>query len=66
MAPMSAERMLGLTHVIRRKKAAETMPIPMVDHVGVRNCGWMRAKRSGSALYAAIESAVRAVGKIVV
>jgi hypothetical protein len=38
----------------------------MVAHVGVRNFGWMRANLAGIALYTAIESAVRAVGRIVV
>ncbi len=40
--------------------------MPMVDQVGVRYRGWMRAKRVGMALYAAIDRAVRAVGRIVV
>src|SRR4051794_33018158 len=42
------------------------MPIPIVDQVGVWYFGWMRAKWLGIALCTAIESEVRAVGRIVV
>src|SRR5947208_3464209 len=42
------------------------MPIPSVDQVGVRYFGWIRANWLGSALCAAIERLVRAVGRIVV
>ncbi len=42
------------------------MPIPQVDQVGVRYLGWIFAKILGAALNAAIESVVRAVGRMVV
>src|SRR5450755_157432 len=42
------------------------MPMAMVDQVGVRNLGWMQANLDGMALYTAMESEVRAVGRIVV
>ena len=41
-------------------------PITIVDTVGVRNRGWIFANDFGIALYAAIDSVVRAVGRIVV
>src|ERR1700745_4128410 len=44
----------------------ETAPITTVDTVGVMNRGWTFANDAGSALYAAIDSVVRAVGRIVV
>src|ERR1700722_5897624 len=44
----------------------EIAPITRVDTVGVRYLGWILAKDSGSAPEAAIDSVVRAVGKIVV
>src|SRR6476620_2835629 len=44
----------------------ETTPIQMVESVGVRYFGWIRAKRDGIALNAAIDRLVRAVGRIVV
>src|SRR3954452_12475097 len=44
----------------------ETTPIQIVESVGVRYFGWIRAKRDGSALKAAIDRLVRAVGRIVV
>src|SRR5215471_1530479 len=47
-------------------KAIERAPITRVDTVGVRYLGWILANDSGSAPYAAIDSVVRAVGKIVV
>jgi hypothetical protein len=48
------------------KKMIEMRPIPTVDHVGVRNRGEIRANLVGMALYTAMESVVRAVGKMVV
>src|SRR5689334_19785970 len=44
----------------------ETAPIQMVESVGVRYLGWIRANRAGIALKAAIDRLVRAVGRIVV
>src|SRR5262245_28457066 len=44
----------------------ETRPIMTVDTVGVRKRGWIFENDDGSALYTAIDSVVRAVGKIVV
>src|SRR5580693_8566614 len=44
----------------------EIAPITTVDTVGLRNLGLIFANDSGSAPYAAIESVVRAVGRIVV
>src|ERR1700749_2906622 len=45
---------------------AESAPIPSVEKGGVRKRGWMRPKISGSASHFAIDSVVRAVGRIVV
>src|SRR4051794_19803387 len=42
------------------------MPIAIVDTPGVRYRGWIFANAVGTALYAAIDSVVRAVGRIVV
>src|SRR6478609_5568168 len=44
----------------------ETTPIQMVESVGVRYFGWIRANRDGIALNAAIDRLVRAVGRMVV
>src|ERR1019366_3715938 len=44
----------------------ETPPIASVETLGVRKRGWILAKAFGIALYAAIASDVRAVGRIVV
>src|SRR6478672_6425689 len=44
----------------------ETTPIQIVESVGVRYFGWIRANRAGIALNAAIDRLVRAVGRIVV
>src|SRR3954453_3669431 len=44
----------------------ETTPIAMVETVGVRYFGGMLANDVGMALYAAMDSEVRAVGRIVV
>src|SRR5580658_7431090 len=44
----------------------EMMPITIVETVGVRYLGWILANDFGMALYVAIDSVVRAVGKIVV
>src|SRR5437763_427907 len=44
----------------------EIPPITRVDTVGVRYRGWILANVLGIALYTAIDSVVRAVGKIVV
>src|SRR5664279_1765411 len=58
--------MFSLIHVISRKKPADTMPMPKVAHVGVKYFEWIRANLVGIARYTAIDSAVRAVGRIVV
>src|SRR6201989_3317431 len=42
------------------------MPMPHVAELGVRERGWLFAKRGGIARYAPIDRAARAVGKIVV
>src|SRR5215469_12952671 len=47
-------------------KMIEIAPITTVDTVGVRYRGLILANDSGSAPYAAIDSVVRALGKIVV
>ena len=44
----------------------DAIPIHHVDHVGVRYFGWIFASALGAAPWAAIESVVRAVGRIVV
>src|SRR6516165_4615952 len=44
----------------------EMPPIAIVDTVGVRWRGWIFANEDGIALYTAIDSVVRAVGRIVV
>jgi hypothetical protein len=44
----------------------ENAPIKIVDTAGVKNRGWISPRRSGIALYLAIDSVVRAVGRIVV
>src|ERR1700748_163621 len=44
----------------------ETVPIQMVESLGVRYVGRIRGKRLGSALNAAIDRLVRAVGRMVV
>src|SRR4030088_326735 len=47
-------------------RAMEMAPITSVDTVGVRFLGWILVNDAGSALYAAIDRVVRAVGRIVV
>src|SRR6202453_742997 len=44
----------------------EMTPITIVETVGVRYLGWILANDFGMALYVAIDSVVRAVGRIVV
>src|SRR3954454_20612829 len=44
----------------------ETRPMAIVETVGVRYLGWILANDVGMALYAAMDSEVRAVGRIVV
>ena len=47
-------------------KTIESAPMPRVETVGVRYRGWMRPSAGGTAFHRAIESVVRAVGRIVV
>src|SRR5450631_1470855 len=54
------------TKLKSRYSRIETPPIASVDTVGVRNLGWIFENDFGIALYAAIASVVRAVGRIVV
>src|ERR1017187_4469205 len=44
----------------------DTAPMVIVDTVGVRNLRWILAKADGIDLYTAIDSVVRAVGRMVV
>src|SRR5581483_7689973 len=44
----------------------DAIPNHQVDHVGVRYLGWILARAFGAARCAAIESTVRAVGRMVV
>src|SRR6059058_4003285 len=55
-----------LIAVKTRNSAADTIPMPIVDQVGVKNRGWIREKWLGIALCTAIERVVRAVGRMVV
>src|SRR5436309_15778720 len=56
----------GLNARSKTVHTIESPPIPSVDHDGVRNLGWMRPNTAGIAPQRAIDSVVRAVGRIVV
>src|ERR1044072_2963793 len=58
--------MFSLTAVSPTYQTIERAPIQSVDGPGVRKRGWIRPKYFGSAPWAAIDSDVREVGKIVV
>ncbi len=56
----------SLPSVRKKNTIPEAVPIQMVDTSGVRLRGWMWANRLGIAPRRAIDSDVRAVGRIVV
>ena len=58
--------MLLETELSVTKQTIETTPIQIVDALGVRYFGWMRAKCLGIAPCVAIDSVERVVGRIVV
>src|SRR5438046_361631 len=60
---MFSERSISTRATNHRIEAA---PIQNVDHVGVRYLGWILANARGRAPCAAIDSVVRAVGRMVV
>src|SRR3954452_20364065 len=55
-----------LTFTITTYQTTETAPITSVDTLGVRKRLWTLPKTAGNALLHAIDSEVRAVGRIVV
>ena len=58
--------MFSLTIVSPTYQAIDSAPMRIVETCGVRYRGWMRPSDSGIALARAIDSDVRAVGRIVV
>ena len=58
--------MFSLTIVSPTYQTIDSAPIRMVETCGVRKRGWMRPSDSGIAFARAIDSDVRAVGRIVV
>src|SRR3954447_26013660 len=63
---IESPRMLVLTWMMKIVQISEIAPIVSVETPGVRWRGWIRPKAFGIAPNLAIESVVRAVGRIVV
>src|SRR5947209_6872101 len=57
---------LGLKASSAIVQTIDRPPISRVEKLGVRNRGWMRPNADGIAFHRAIDSVVRAVGRIVV
>src|SRR5512144_3011939 len=65
---IESHRMFSLLSIMTRTihHSTEAIPNHQVDQVGVRYLGWIFASGFGNAPCAAIDSVVRAVGRIVV